>query len=124
MADPVGSYDPKISAKKAGTQTLTSYGAAAATLLAALLASPELMAQLMVLVKDYPKAASALVAFFGFARFGFGLWRDYLKHKDPAYHMEHGVPPFTAERLAVASGADPAEAKKETTEAVLEQRKP
>jgi hypothetical protein len=120
--NPVGSYSPGVSVKKAGFQTLQSYGAAVATALMALLASPDLMAQLMGLVGDYPKVSSALVAFFGFARFGFALWRDYQKHKQPAYHLEHGVTPAKAEQLAVASGADPAKAEIDTKVAAFEQK--
>lgn len=121
MADPVGSYDPNISAKKATNQTLMSYLALTAALLTTLLASPDLMAQVLSAVSSYPKASVWVVGFFGVARFGLAFWRDYQKHQQPSYHMEHGVPPAKAEALAVASGAPPAEARKDVKEAVKEQ---
>jgi hypothetical protein len=118
--DAPGTYDRGLSAKKAGNQTLMSYLAVLATLLTTLLASPDLMAQVLSAVARYPKAAAWVVGFFGVARFALAFWRDYQKHQDPSYHMEHGVLPKKAEALAVASGADPAEARKETAEAVKE----
>jgi hypothetical protein len=121
MADPVGSYDKGLSAKKAGTQTLMSYAAMGAALVTTLLASPELMAQVMAAVAKYPKAAAWVVGFFGVARFGLAFWKDYQKHKDAAWHMEHGVTATKAVELAVESGADPKAAKVDARVAEIKQ---
>lgn len=82
--EPTKDYKPAISARKATGQTLVSYAAALVTLVSVLLASPELMAQVLAAVAAYPKLSAWTVGFFGFARFGFAFYRDYQKHKDQA----------------------------------------
>ena len=123
MAEPIGSYDKGISAKKAGGQTLLSYAAMAVALVTTLLASPDLMAQVMAAVAKYPKAAAWVVGFFGVARFGLAFWKDYQKHKDAAWHMEHGVEQGKAVELAVVSGADPQTAVKDAAVAEIKLEK-
>lgn len=116
-----GAYDPGVTARKAGAQTLMSYAAVVVALVSTLLASPELMAQALAGVAKYPKLSAWMVGFFGVARFGLAFWKDYQKHKEPAYHMAHGVDAPKATELAIESGADPKEAKAETKVAVAEQ---
>lgn len=120
MAEPVGSYDPRLSRKKAWRETASSVASVLVPLCGALLLDESFRAAVTEAVKDNPKIAAALPAVFIALRFGIKFYQDRKKYQDPAYHLEHGVPPAKAEALAVASGLDPVEAKVETKVAVAE----
>jgi hypothetical protein len=121
---PAGTFDPAISAKKAGMETVYSVLSVVGAALLGLLFEPTFMDAVRDAVKDNPRVLAMLPAIFVGLRFAIKFLIDRKKHKDPSYHIEHGMTPAKAEQAAVASGADPVEAKKETKVAVIEQEKP
>jgi hypothetical protein len=120
MAEPTGSYDPALSRKKAWQETASSAVSVLLPAFAALMLDETFRLAIMEAVKDNPQVASSVAIAFLALRFGIKFYLDKKKHQSPAYHLEHGVTPARAEVLAVASGAEPVEAKADTKVAVAE----